>query len=453
MQPAIDGGADAPQSPAPERAVEAAPAAAAARAGSPARRVLFRFVFSYLVLYNFPFPLDSIPAVDPIVSPYRKLWHALVPWVGTHLFHAEISTLPNGSGDSTYSYVKVFCFLAIASIVTVVWTILDRKRAHDARLHEGLRIYVRFALGAAMLSYGVSKVIPSQFPEPSLDRLLQPMGDASPMGLVWTFMGASTAYNVFAGAAEMIAGLLLTVRRTTLLGALVSLGVLANVVALNFFYDMPFKLYSLHLLAMAVFLIVPDLRRLVDLLGLHRGVEPVAIQPFVRRLWLRRGALVLRTLLVLAYTTFLLHTTYEDNRTYSRQESKAPFHGIWNVDEMVIDGQARPPLVTDRERWRRVIFHEPGQMAVQLMSDSRERYVLHLDNLNHLDKGVMTLGKRDDAHWQATFSYAQPKPGLLTLEGTLDGRKIRARLHLEKPPKFLLTTRGFHWINERSFNR
>ena len=444
MQPAIETWDVAPKSPTLDRSVEAAPAAAA---WSPAQRVLFRFVFAYLVLYNFPFPLYYIPYVDVIVSPYRKLWKALVPWVGTHLFHAGTSTLPSGSGDSTYSYVQVFCFLVIASIVTVVWTILDRKRAHYARLHEGLRIYVRFALGAAMLSYGATKVIKSQFPDPPLDRLLQPMGDASPMGLVWTFMGSSTAYNVFAGAAEMIGGLLLTVRRTTLLGALVSLGVMSNIVMLNFCYDVPVKLYSLHLLAMAVFLIVPDLRRLVDVFVLGRRVEPVEIRPLFRRLWLRRGVLVLRTLLVLAYTAYLLNDTLEVNRTFSQQESKAPLHGIFNVDEMVIDGQARPPLVTDRERWRRVIFHYPGTMAVQLMSDSRVRYVLDFD------EGVLKLGKRDDAQWKTTFSYTQPKPGLLTLEGTLDGRKIRAKLHWEKPPKFLLTTRGFHWINERPFYR
>src|SRR6202035_958409 len=356
-------------------------------------------------LYNFPFPLDYIPYVGMIASPYQELWNALVPWVGRHLFHADASVLPNGSGDTTYNYVQVFCFLAIASIATVVWTIRDRKRAHYARLHEGLRIYVRFALAAAMISYGAGKVIKSQFPDPSLDRLLQPYGDASPMGLVWTFMGSSTAYTFFAGAAEMIGGLLLTVRRTTLLGALVSLGVLSNIVALNFCYDIPVKLYSSHLLAMAVFLIVPDLRRLVDLLVLGRGVEPVAIQPLFRRLWLRRGALVLRTFIVLVYTAFLLNTTYQDNRTYSQRDPKAPLHGLWNVDEIAIDGQNRPPLVTDRERWRRVIFDVPGMMAVQLMSDSRERYVLKLD------KGTMTLGKRGDAKWKTTFSYAQPKPG------------------------------------------
>jgi hypothetical protein len=438
MQPAIDAPYVAPESPTLAPPVDAAHTAPV---WSPARRLLFRFAFVYLVLYNFPFPLDYIPYVERIAF-YQKLWRALVPWVGTHLFHADTSTLPNGSGDSTYSYVQGFCLLVIALAVTAVWTILDRKRTQYARLQEGLRIYVRFALGVAMISYGSWKVIKSQFPDPALDRLLQPYGDASPMGLLWTFMGASWSYNVFAGAVEMIGGLLLTVRRTTLLGALVSLGALGNVVALNFFYDVPVKLYSLHLLAMAVFLIVPDLRRLIDMFVLGRRVEPIEIRPFFRRLWLRRGGLVLRTLLVLAWTAFLLNASYQNSLTHAQ-----PLDGLWNVDEMEIDGQARPPLVTDRERWRRVIFRYPSTMAVQLMSDSRERYTVNLD------KGVMTLSKREDAKWKATLSYAQSKPGLLTLEGTLDGRKIRVRLHSDKPPRFLLTTRGFHWINERPFNR
>jgi len=410
---------------------------------SPAQRILFRFAFVYLVLYNFLYPMDYIPAVDWIATLYQQLWTAVVPWVGVHLFHVDTrNPSVNGSGDSTFRYVQVFCFLVIALAATAVWTVLDRKQLHYTRLHEGLRIYVRFALGAAMIEYGTVKVIKSQFPEPPLDRLLQPYGDASPMGLAWTFMGVSRTYNVFTGAAEMIGGLLLTVRRTTLLGALVSLGALSNVVAVNFFYDVPVKLFSLHLLAMAVFLIVPDLRRLIDVLVLGHKVEPVESRPLFRRLRLRRGTLVLRTLLVLAYTAYMLNLSYQSSRI-----GTTPLHGIWSVDELEIDGQVRPPLVTDRERWRRVIIHYPGTMAVQLMSDSRVRYVLHLD------KGVLRLGKRDDANWKTTFSYTQPKPGLLHLEGTLDGRKIRARLHLEKPPKFLLTTRGFHWINERPFNQ
>jgi hypothetical protein len=197
-----------------------------------------------------------------------------------------------------------------------------------------------------------------------------------------------------------------------------------------------------HLLALAAFLILPDLRRLIDGLALGRRVEPAEIRPFFRSLRMRRATLALCALLALAYTAYALNVSCR-----KAQIERVPLHGIWSVDELEIDGQTRPPLVTDRERWRRVIFDHPGILAVQFMSDSRERYLLELD------PGVLTLGKRDDAKWSATLSYAQPQPGQLDLEGTLDGRKIRARLHQEKTPRFLLTTRGFHWINEKPFNR
>ena len=65
---------------------------------------------------------------------------------------------------------------------------------------------------------------------------------------------------------------------------------------------------------------------------------------------------------------------------------------------------------------------------------------------------LMALTKRDDPAWQSSIKYQQPEPGSLTLEGTFDGRKIRARLHRADVAQFRLN-RGFHWINENSFNR
>ena len=45
--------------------------------------------------------------------------------------------------------------------------------------------------------------------------------------------------NRFIGAGKLLGGLLLTTRRTKLLGALVSFGVLGQVAMLNFSYDVP----------------------------------------------------------------------------------------------------------------------------------------------------------------------------------------------------------------------
>src|SRR5206468_1346164 len=86
------------------------------------------------------------------------------------------------------------------------------------------------AFGAfGVLGYGISKVFFGQFPLPFPGRLVQRFGDASPMGLMWTFMGASPAYVFFAGAMETIGAGLLLFRRTTTLGALVLSGVMLNV--------------------------------------------------------------------------------------------------------------------------------------------------------------------------------------------------------------------------------
>lgn len=452
MQPAFDTGRLAPVSPRLDQtADQPLDGKAAAPVWSPATRLLFRFGFSYLVLYNFPFPLDYIPYVGEVFTPYDQMWQLLVPWVGSRLFHVDATTFPNGSGDTTYGYVQVFCYLVIALLAAAVWSIFDRKRKSYPRLLEGLKIYVRFALAATMISYGAVKVIKSQFPDPSPDRLLQPYGDASPMGLLWTFMGVSAAYNVFSGLSEMIGGLLLAFRRTALLGALVSFGVMLNVVLLNFCYDVPVKLFSSHLLVMAIFLILPDLRRLVDLLVLNRRVEAAGARPFFSRPWLHRGIAVLSTVAVIALTVFHLNRASETSKLYGSLAPKGPLSGIWEVDEMSIDGQIRPPLVTDTERWRRVFFGSSGQFSVQRMDDFRDRY--NLGKAPQEKTGTLELTPRFGLQKKSSFAYAQPKPGFLTLQGSLEGHKLQVRLHRVEPPKFLLTTRGFHWINERPFNR
>jgi hypothetical protein len=418
----------------------------------PAKRLLFRFTFAYLVLYTLPFPLGLFPSEaggKTVVGWYIDLWNALVPWVGKHVFQVEITVRPNGSGDTTYNYVQVFCFLVLAATAAAAWTLLDRRRSSYVRLHEWLRVYVRFSLATTMIFYGAVKVIKSQFPNPTLDRLVQPFGDASPMGLLWTFMGASASYNVFSGAGEMLGGLLLTARRTTLLGALVCIGVLSNVVMLNFSYDVPVKLFSCHLLAMAVFLAAPDLRRLADVLVLNRPAAPEELRPLLPWKWPHRAALVLRTALVVGFVGFALLQAQQARRAWGDLRPKPPLYGIWNVEELTVDGKARPPLITDEGRWRRVIFDHPQLLAVQHMSGSRQRYRLELNAEEH----TLSLSKQDDKEWKAKLTFSEPEPGLLVLEGEFEGQAVRAKLRRADEGQFLLVSRGFHWINEYPFNR
>jgi hypothetical protein len=68
----------------------------------------------------------------------------------------------------------------------------------------------------------------------------------------------------------VIGGVLLLFRRTTLLGALVVAIVMMNIAAINFFYDVPVKLYSSMLFLMAVFLMAKDFSQLLNALILHK---------------------------------------------------------------------------------------------------------------------------------------------------------------------------------------
>jgi hypothetical protein len=339
----------------------------------------------------------------------------------------------------------------VAALAAAVWTWLGRKREH-ARLYAWLRTYVRFYLAIFMISYGAAKLIKAQFAFPGLDELLQPIGESSPMGLVWDFMGASTAYTMFTGFAEMLGGFLLTFRRTAVLGALVSVGAMSNVLMLNLCFDVPVKLFSAHLLLMAAFLLLPDLKRLADLLLFNRRVESVEERPLLADPRRNRLAGIAAVAGVILFAGWGLYTSWRDNREYGDLRPKPPLYGIWTAGEVAVDGVVRPPLRMDGSRWRYVVFDYPGEMSIYLMDAStkagRKFYRLKLDE----KKGTMTLTQYKDPKWRAVFSYRKPAPGVLDMQGMIDGQTIRARLRRMDESRFMLVSRGFHWVNEYPIN-
>ena len=416
------------------------------------QRVGFRFAALYFVLYLLPFPVDYVPGASVVTGWYTKAWEAVVPWVGANVLRlaAPITVLPNGSGDTTWSYVHNLLLLVLAAAGTLLWTALDRRRPGYAALHDWVRLYVRYGLGATMLTYGAIKVIKSQFPNPGLERLIEPWGQFSPMGVVWSFMGMSIAYNLLTGLGEALGGVLLFWRRTTTLGALVSVAVLSNVVVLNYAYDVPVKLFSTNLLLMACFLALPDARRLLDMFVLNRAVAPAAIRTPVTGRWPRRGWLLAKAAIV----GFFLHTTFgqawQGRTQFGDLAPKPPLYGIWDVEAFERNGRLHEPLVTDPVRWRRMVFSRPNTVAVQLMSDSLYRYALQADTVA---ARLAVSSSRRDSTAPASLAYVREAPDRLVLRGTLGADSVTMRLRRVDERRFLVTSRGFHWVNEYPLNR
>src|SRR5205085_7284109 len=160
----------AQRQPRPQSTAEPLPAA-----WSASRRVGFRFVFAYLVLYNLPFPIGSIPFMGKIQGWYGAMWDTLVPWFGARVLHVAkpITIFPSGSGDKTYDYVQLLLFLLVAAATTLVWSLLDTRPTGYPRLARWLRVYVRYTLAFSLLGYGAYKVIKTQFPDVGLARLVE----------------------------------------------------------------------------------------------------------------------------------------------------------------------------------------------------------------------------------------------------------------------------------------
>jgi uncharacterized membrane protein YphA (DoxX/SURF4 family) len=428
---------------------DAAPASQAR--WSTAECVAFRVACAYFALYNFPFPLGLIPGTESIGAFFDGLWNGSVPWVGKHVLHLanDITILPNGSGDTTFNYVQMFCHVVLALLAAAIWSIADRRRHDYTRMLGWLRIYLRYVLAVAMWGYGMNKVIKLQFPFPSTDRLMEPYGDSSPMGLLWTFMGFSTSFTFFAGACEVLGGALLFFRRTTTLGALVVCAVMLNIVLMNFSYDVPVKLYSSNLLLMSTFLVLGDARRLIDVFLLNRATVPASLGSRPTHRWARR-AFVAAKLLFVGYVVVSNITSSLKARTqYGELAPRPPLYGVFNVELFVRDGEVQPPLVTDSTQWRRISFNAYGGATIRFMDDSTQRFMVELD----AEHGTLVLTARDESGAKWTFHYSRPDETSLSLDGTFAKAELNVALSKFDESNFTLVGRGFHWINEYPFNK
>src|SRR5207253_737233 len=108
----------------------------------------------------------------------------------------EIDVAPNGSGDRTFNYLQFAFSVTLALAIATGWSLASRRRTVSVRIYDGLRVLLRYLLADYMLIYGLGKVLKTQFPSPLLrtEVLMEPFGEASPMGILWTFIKYSIPY-------------------------------------------------------------------------------------------------------------------------------------------------------------------------------------------------------------------------------------------------------------------
>ncbi len=418
---------------------------------TPAWNNFEKFIFRAVLIFSVTFLLNN--GIIPFLSEYwEKFQHSVGHWFKGIAFGMTniVDHDSNGSGDTSDDWGAQLFFVLFALLSATIWTLIDRKSRNYDTIYYWLRVSIRYCLGLTMLMYGIAKIIPDgQFPYPSLTQMTRPVGNFTPMGIAWLFFGYSYPYSFFGGLMEAIGGMLLFFRKTTLAGTLLLITVIANIVMINFSYDVSVKLYSSIYFMLALFLLQKDAKRLWNFLFGKEMTVAASEEPTFENKWINRGRYTLKGLVVLLAIGAPLYQILLEESDYSKKESS--LHGIYEVEKFSRNGKEQPLLMNDTTVWKRLVISEGyggndfyGKINFSLSNAKRAVFAIN-DTMN-----LFSVKISMDTLQNFTGTFQRKDSSHLVLEGFMRKDTIKMTIKKEKMPQ--LHTHGIHLISENPHN-
>jgi len=442
---------------------------------SPATRLGFRVAFLYFFCFIFFDSNGTLFQAFPVVGGWiqdKLNWpfNHLSEFTGQHLFHLTGIAAhwhPSESGDTTMNWIQNALLFTFALAGGIVWTFIahlrNNRRTEYSTLNAWLRFLLRLTCGMFMVIYGLVKVFPFQMPPPSIAILNESAGNMAPMTFLWNLIGLNPVYEIICGSAEVLGGILLFYRRTSLAGALFSTFVVTNVVLYNFCYDVPVKLFAVNLLLGCIFLALPDALSLYRFFWGHKPAAPTAtwVPPASRR----AGRIaILVTEIVFAAAFLVVQPIFIAIGWHHLQvalRTPSPLVGAWHLDAThpvsgaFIDPEGLPitdlyvapssrayTRSTDGELWLSGVDLNPKEHTVRMSCyfiSAPTNYAWQLSDPNHL---ILTSVPPDPPKPDPKHKPSTPfTPAVLTLTRT------------PTPAHYPLLERGFHFISEWRYER
>ena len=218
-------------------------------------------------------------------------------------------------------------------------------------------------------------------------------------------------------------------------------------------YDVPVKLYSFHLLVMALVLTLPDLRGLINFFLLRRSAQAhtPALPPPARRS-LRYVTWTLQALLIASVIyPDVTGAIITDRQARNNAMDRSGDHGIWDVDSFLIDGKEASP--TDPRRWRQLVIEYAAWWPVSFSDASKPDSAFQIKAAQQNKVELHDALHNAPTNAPATLTWQQPDPRHLIFTGVIGASPAVIHLSRYDEKQFLLTNRGFHWVSEYPFNR
>lgn len=404
------------------------------------RKFFIFFGCVYLILYMFPAPLQEIPYAGYVTQYLEAPLDEFSLFIGETFFgNLGVYKIYSGSGDTFFDYYRILALILLALLISIpVFVFIKEKYINTTK--SITIIYLRYFLGLTLFSYGISKIFWGQFIPPDHAQLTERFGDATPMGLLWTFMGYSKAFTVFCGSFQVAAGFLLFFRRTFILGSILSIIAFTHIAVLNFCYDVPVKLFSLHLLLISLVIFYPYAKNIFDFLLLKN--VPVLSTPVFNfsTKWIRITRMVLKVIFVGLVPIYYLVIGF----MYMRLPD-GPLNGFYTIQKLeVIAGPGQEKDTTIRQ-WQSLSLQETYQFGYIVT----KKDTIHFSLTTHEDqKKISIIGKSD-----GRFSYKFLPKNKLELRGSYAKDSLHLILKKKDLNQYRLMNTGFHWIQDYPNNR
>jgi hypothetical protein len=417
-------------------------------------KIAFRFSFVFLALFVFLYSTTTFPFFF-FGFFFSESLHQFISWLGPAILGTkEITVFTNGSGDTTYDYLVVFFCCATAAVSCVIWTLADR-RSHYETLYYYLTVAVRFYVAFTLIEYGLIKVIKIQFPDPDLYKMTQTFGKTTPMGLAWTFLGYSKGYNYFMGFVE-IAAILLLFRRTVTFGALLTMMTAANIMAINYFYDVPVKILSTALFFMSLFLLARDAKKLFQFFFSDRAVSLSTLQPpnKVPR-WFRITSISLKWVGIAVCFSLLSIQVATMFDLRAQNHSKNSWYGVYKVETFVMGKDTLHASSPEYDRWHNMIVDGSGAALIELRNDSVRKFDFSADTVAKTVTISPAMYGRGRVY---NFHYQTPDTDRLAFVGEAGGDSVKITFKVLASGRqavmdhYPLLAQEFHWISESPNN-
>lgn len=371
-------------------------------------KAAFRVAFVFFCIYSIPWDpgfYQLIWNIDYSHFNYRNQTEIVA------FFNPQFINIYSESGFfGIASYVNLLFVFIVSLLAGAIWGSVDRSRRSYNQLYYWVRVFARYRVAYGVIAWGFKKIFIMQMPFPNVGLLHTPYIDFFAKRLYWEQLGIAPHYEVFLGFAEFLPGLLMLFRKTTTLGAALSLAVIGNVALANHAYDIGEHVPAFCLALLSFFILWYDLRRIVALLVFRQDTAVVRYYPSFSQKWQRYGRLALKwsgnfVFVILFGISETYAFTHNDFYKLPRTTGLTDAKGYYRVTEFKLNNKEIPYSPDDSVRWQDATFEDWSSLSFRVANRPSQIEMFAAGSYPRVGErynGKWTIGLGDPRRFEAS---------------------------------------------------